>query len=186
IHRALRVSEENGHLLALALESGTGGEDLLGEVLRRVGAGIGCWSWLRCRRERLPALQAELSSRGRLSAASGAAMPELSAALQTELGVLGILSSAALTAHLESAWRQLFELCFRLLQLRDLEALGERAVDRLEDGTSLSGLSLRPAKIREDSGGEQLLESRLLRPCDLKRAMEERLGLVRLPGIGGE
>ena len=36
LHGALEVGEENGDLLALALEGGLGGQDLLGEVLRRV------------------------------------------------------------------------------------------------------------------------------------------------------
>ncbi len=40
LHRALEVGEEDGDLLALALEGGLRGEDLLGEVLRRV-AGSG-------------------------------------------------------------------------------------------------------------------------------------------------
>jgi hypothetical protein len=33
LHRALEVGEEHGDLLALALERGLGGEDLLGQVL---------------------------------------------------------------------------------------------------------------------------------------------------------
>ena len=41
IHRALHVGEEDGHLLALAFEGAARGEDLLGEMLRRVGAWIG-------------------------------------------------------------------------------------------------------------------------------------------------
>ena len=36
LHRALEVGEEDGHLLALALEGSLRGEDLLGEVLGRV------------------------------------------------------------------------------------------------------------------------------------------------------
>ena len=36
LHRALEIREEDGHLLALALQCGLGGEDLLGEVLRRI------------------------------------------------------------------------------------------------------------------------------------------------------
>ena len=39
LHRALEVGEEHGHLLALALQRGLRGEDLLGEVLGRVGLG---------------------------------------------------------------------------------------------------------------------------------------------------
>jgi hypothetical protein len=41
LHRALEVGEEDRDLLALALESGLGGEDLLGEVPGRVGLGRG-------------------------------------------------------------------------------------------------------------------------------------------------
>ena len=37
LHRALEVGEQNGDLLALALQGGLGGEDLLGEVPGRVG-----------------------------------------------------------------------------------------------------------------------------------------------------
>jgi hypothetical protein len=36
LHRALEIGEEYGHLLALALERGLRGEDLLGTVLRGV------------------------------------------------------------------------------------------------------------------------------------------------------
>ena len=39
LHRALEVGEQHGDLLALALERGFGREDLLGEVLGRVGLG---------------------------------------------------------------------------------------------------------------------------------------------------
>src|SRR5215472_11901887 len=39
LHGALQVSEEHGHLLALAFEGGLRGEDLLSEVLRRVRLG---------------------------------------------------------------------------------------------------------------------------------------------------
>ena len=39
LHRALEVGEEHGDLLALALEGGLRGEDLLGEVLGGVGLG---------------------------------------------------------------------------------------------------------------------------------------------------
>jgi hypothetical protein len=38
IHRAFEIREEHGHLLALALEDGLGLQDLLGEVVRGVGA----------------------------------------------------------------------------------------------------------------------------------------------------
>jgi hypothetical protein len=37
LHRALQIGEEDGDLLPLALEGTLGGEDLLGEVLGRIG-----------------------------------------------------------------------------------------------------------------------------------------------------
>ena len=39
LHRTLEVGEENGDLLALALQGGLGGEDLLGEMLRVYASG---------------------------------------------------------------------------------------------------------------------------------------------------
>ena len=36
LHRALQVAEEDGHVLALALEGGARGQDLLREVLGSV------------------------------------------------------------------------------------------------------------------------------------------------------
>jgi len=41
LHRARDVGEEDGDRLSLALERALGGEDLLDEVARRVGAGLG-------------------------------------------------------------------------------------------------------------------------------------------------
>jgi hypothetical protein len=39
LHRALEVGEQHGDLLALAFEGGFGGQDLLSEVLGRIGLG---------------------------------------------------------------------------------------------------------------------------------------------------
>ena len=58
LHRALEVGEEHGDLLALALEGALRGEDLLGEVLRRVGLRQPK-TWLACCCERCRALPAE-------------------------------------------------------------------------------------------------------------------------------
>jgi hypothetical protein len=41
IHRALHVGEEDSDLLPLPFERAAGGEDLLGEMLRRVAPRIG-------------------------------------------------------------------------------------------------------------------------------------------------
>jgi hypothetical protein len=40
-HRAFEIREEDRHLLPLAFERATGGQDLLDEMFRSVGAGIG-------------------------------------------------------------------------------------------------------------------------------------------------
>jgi hypothetical protein len=42
VHRALHVGKEHRYLLALALEGASRGQDLLGEMLRRVCAGVAC------------------------------------------------------------------------------------------------------------------------------------------------
>ena len=47
LHRALEVGKQNGDLLAFTLESGSGGEDLLGQVFRDVSLG-GRKAGLRC------------------------------------------------------------------------------------------------------------------------------------------
>jgi hypothetical protein len=39
LHRAFEVGEEDGDLVALALQGRLGGEDLLGEIPRRVAVG---------------------------------------------------------------------------------------------------------------------------------------------------
>jgi hypothetical protein len=108
VHRSLHVGEEHGYLLPLAFEGRARGEDLLGEVLGSVGAWIGRWAE-RTRADRLATVHAELGSPWYLSAAGGAVMPQLRAALEAEPGVLRILSRAAPTAHLQPALRKLFE-----------------------------------------------------------------------------
>jgi hypothetical protein len=66
-HRALEVGEQHSDLLALTFQRALGGEDLLGEVLRRVGlGGGGC----RGSPERCGALAAELMLR-RVSRTTG-------------------------------------------------------------------------------------------------------------------
>src|SRR5205823_14765288 len=57
IHGALHVREEDRHLLALPFEGAAGGEDLLGEVLRRIGEGVRSqrlYQWLCTRIAELP------------------------------------------------------------------------------------------------------------------------------------
>src|SRR5262249_45843486 len=47
VHRPFEICEEHRDLLALALESAARGEDLLGEMLRGVGARVRWRFWLR-------------------------------------------------------------------------------------------------------------------------------------------
>jgi hypothetical protein len=71
-HRALHVGEEHGHVLALALEGGAGGEDLLGEVIRSVGARLALAGRFWRRAERTAAAVAEPLAR-RVRASTGCA-----------------------------------------------------------------------------------------------------------------
>jgi hypothetical protein len=68
----LRAPSRRGSTLPLALEGALGGEDLLGEVLRRVGLGRGRRTRGGLRPHRRPALMAELVA-GRVRGAAGGA-----------------------------------------------------------------------------------------------------------------
>jgi hypothetical protein len=72
VHRAFHVGEEHRHLFPLAFEGAARGEDLLGEVLRGIGARIGCrWArFVEC--EWPPAFAAEPKPRRVLGAAARA------------------------------------------------------------------------------------------------------------------
>jgi hypothetical protein len=96
LHRALHVGEEDRHLLALAFEGGAGGEDLLGEVLRRV-----CRGWRRGtrRRDRLPALQTEPRPRRERGAARATCERDGRPAFEAELRGRRILVLAPRAAH---------------------------------------------------------------------------------------
>src|SRR5205823_9080699 len=101
LHRALHVGEEDGHLLALALEGGAGSEDLLGEVLRRVGARVR----LVCRGKRASAPETEVHLRSVRPPASGARSLGLqrAAAVAAESGVGGQRRLAAGAGHAPSS-----------------------------------------------------------------------------------
>ena len=96
LHRALHVGEEHGHLLALALQGGLRLEDLVGQVLRGVGAGA---PFRLSRLNRAPALVAELRARAQLGGAARAALRETHAAFFAELRTLSVLVAAAWTGH---------------------------------------------------------------------------------------
>jgi hypothetical protein len=97
LHRPLHVGEEDRHLLSLTLEGGLRLQDLIGEVLRGVGA-------RRARRRRpfddsRTALEAELRGGRQLGPAAGAARGEGGAAFEAELRSLGALATAARAVH---------------------------------------------------------------------------------------
>src|SRR5439155_22025655 len=84
LHRALHAGEEDGHVLALAFEGGPRAEDLLGEVLR----GVGAWVWrcsLRLGCQGCSALGTELGTRRWFGPACGAPAREGRGALRAEL-----------------------------------------------------------------------------------------------------
>ena len=101
LHRALHVGEEDGDLLALALEGRLRGEDALGEVLRCVGvrraeaAGDGRVGSRRdAGRDRAAALTTELLAHRADGAAGGTAAGQARAALAAELLAAGVLVPA--------------------------------------------------------------------------------------------
>jgi hypothetical protein len=98
LHRALKIGEEDRDLLALALEGGLRGEDLLGEVLRGVGLG-GDGLGGRGSPERRSALAAELVP-GRVGRATGRTRRgKRCGALPTELHAGRVLVLAPRTLH---------------------------------------------------------------------------------------
>src|SRR6185295_7407895 len=98
LHRPLEIGKQHRHLLALAFERDPGGEDLLGEVLRRIRARRG---ELRERggQERRGALAAELVL-GRIGRATGrTGGGQRGGALPTELRAGKVLVLTAGTLH---------------------------------------------------------------------------------------
>src|SRR2546428_97725 len=101
VHRALHVGEEDRHLLALALEGGARGEDLLGKVLGGVRARVGRCS-LRLGCQGRSTLGAELRRRRWVGPACRAQAREGRGALRAELRPWGVLVPAGRTSD---AWR---------------------------------------------------------------------------------
>ena len=93
------VHEEHRHLFALALERAARGEDLLGQVLRRVGPGRGELIGGGARRKRPAALVAEPVARRVRRLADRAHHLEARAAAAAEAGVSGVRLAAARTGH---------------------------------------------------------------------------------------
>src|SRR5712691_9655494 len=70
LHRALEIREEDRHVLPFTFERALGGEDLLGEMFRRVSVGGREANWFPFSRERGPAGPTEpLPTRDRPAAA---------------------------------------------------------------------------------------------------------------------
>ena len=97
LHRALHVGEENGHLLALALEGLLRGQDPLDEVAGRVALGRG--EPRRRRWRGLAALVAEPGAGGKVRATLVAGRGKRRAALETELRLRRIVVPAPETLH---------------------------------------------------------------------------------------
>jgi hypothetical protein len=89
--RPLDPGEEDGHLLPFAFEGAAGGEDLLGQVLRRVSARLRWWWRVRGLSDALSAIPAELFSRLVLRFAGCADEREISAARGAEPSAGSIL-----------------------------------------------------------------------------------------------
>jgi hypothetical protein len=98
VHRALHVDEEHGHLLALALEGGAEREDLLGEVLRRVGGGRALGGHRRRAGQRRAAAPAELLRGLHRRATRRTGPAETPAALRAEAAIGTVLVTAGRAA----------------------------------------------------------------------------------------
>ncbi len=104
LHRALQVGEEHGDLLALALEGGLGGEDLLGEVpggiaLRNAESGrgrLGCRTTLG---QPVAALLAELHAQLIRRPATRARLLQARTAFLAKDSITGVLVPAPWTGH---------------------------------------------------------------------------------------
>src|SRR5262245_28095247 len=102
LHRSLQVGEENGDLLALAFQGGLGGEDLLGQMLGRVGLGRRK-AWLRTGGDLLaklgPTAVAKSTARRIDVATRGTRQPEACPAAVAEAGLGGVVLLALRAAH---------------------------------------------------------------------------------------
>ncbi len=92
-HRALYVGEENGHLLAFALDGGLGLADLVGEVFG--GFAGRCWCRARgCRCANLcAAFQAEFGSSRQLNVAGITPCHKRTAAFDAEFRAIGVVAT---------------------------------------------------------------------------------------------
>ena len=98
LHRALHVGEEHRDLLALALERGTGAEDLLGEMRRGIRCGRSL-SESRSSRQRGAAAPAELLARLDGPAARRTRAAEAAATLRAEAAVKAVAMTARRAAE---------------------------------------------------------------------------------------
>src|SRR5262249_41228053 len=98
LHRALHISEEHGDLLSLALQGGTGAENLLGEVRRGIGCGRSL-SESRSSRQRGAAAPAELLARLDGPAARRTRAAEAAPTLRAEAAVRAVAVTARRAAE---------------------------------------------------------------------------------------
>ena len=100
LHRALHVGEQHRHLLALAFERGVRRENLVGEMLRRVGTGVTLRRTRRLSQALAAAVAEFLAHRIRLAAAGARHVTgQARAALATEAGTVGIRVVTARALH---------------------------------------------------------------------------------------
>src|SRR5262249_25537179 len=100
LHRALEVREEDGHLLAFALECAPRGEDPLGEGLRRIGiGGGGTGKGQRRRGGRPTTTSAKLHPRFGAKAARQAREGQRGSALGAEAATRAVVGSTPGTRH---------------------------------------------------------------------------------------
>src|SRR4029453_10901242 len=110
LHRALQVGKEDGHLLALTFQSASRADDLLGQVLRRVGLrrlklrpGGGCGGGGEGDKGRAAAA-AELLAAFVQEATRRTRRVERPATLATEAATLAILGPALRAPHVSSSY----------------------------------------------------------------------------------
>jgi hypothetical protein len=113
LHRTLEIGEQHGHLLALPLQGGLGGEDLLGQVLGGVGVGS-----RKCGRGRQggTATPTELHARLVREAARGTGEGQRRPTLSAEPPSCAVGRATTGTGHLRLA----FSNCPRLLGCRSV------------------------------------------------------------------
>ena len=134
LHRAHHVGEQHRHLLALALEGGAAGTDLLGEVLRGVGARVGSCDRRGGVGQRLAAAVAVLRCRG-----MGRAAGRTRDRVDERRGALGA-KTRAFTIQVAAGWAVH---CRAPDECRSRRAYSSRARSELQRRAPMQGVAAR-------------------------------------------